>query len=31
MIDQFKKARIALLKIEKMPANNLAFIVEKYR
>ena len=31
MIDQFKKARIALQKIEKMPANNLAFIVEKYR
>jgi hypothetical protein len=31
MIDQFKEARIALLKIENMSANNLAFIVEKYR
>jgi hypothetical protein len=31
MIDQFKEARIALLKIENMPANNLAFIVEKHR
>ena len=31
MIKQFKREGLALLRIEKMPANNLAFIVEKQR
>ena len=31
MIDQFKIAGLALLRIQKMPANNLAFVVEKHR
>jgi hypothetical protein len=31
MIDQFSIAGLALLRIEQMPANNLAFVVEKHR
>ena len=31
MIDQFKIAGLALLRIQQMPANNLAFVVEKHR
>ena len=31
MIDQFKIAGLALLRIEQMPANNLAFVLEKHR
>ena len=31
MIDQFKIAGLALLRIKQMPANNLAFVVEKHR
>ena len=31
MIDQFKIAGLALLRIEQMPANNLAFVLEKHK
>ncbi len=31
MIDQFKIAGLALLEVEQMPANNLAFVLEKHR
>lgn len=31
MIDQFKIAGLALLRIDQMPANNLAFVLEKHR